>query len=264
MWPYYPSRMRPVIYCADIGSIPNRRFGWARSAADEKAIERHRGGTEIVELLDGLADDIAAGHGVALGFECPLFVPVPNQPLRLGMARPGESNRSWSAGAGAGAMATGIVQVAWILSGLRVRRPNAKAYLDWAEFAAVGCGLFLWEAFVTGPAKAATHVDDATVAVAAFRGCLPDPRARNAVSAERPLSLLGAALLWSGWSSDADLLHTPCLVIRAAPPSRTSPRAQSPASPRPACRSTPSSSTTRALSCRRTTSGWIGAHRGTW
>src|SRR6266545_5843342 len=181
----YPPRMRPVIYCADVGSIPNGRFGWARSAADEGKIERHRGGTEIVELLDGLADDLAAGQAVALGFECPLFVPVPEQPLRLGRARPGEGNRSWSAGAGAGAMATGIVEVAWIFSELRRRCPKAKPYLDWAEFAAAGCGLFLWEAFVTAGAKAATHVDDATVAVAAFRDCLPHPTAMNAVTAER-------------------------------------------------------------------------------
>lgn len=218
MWPYYPPRMRPVIYCADVGSIPNGRFGWARSAADERKIERHRGGTEIVELLDGLAEDLTAGQGVALGFECPLFVPVPEQPLRLGKARPGEGNRPWSAGAGAGAMATGIVEVAWILSELRRRRPKAKPYLDWAEFAAAGCGLFLWEAFVTAEAKAATHVDDATIAVAAFRDSLPDPTAKDAVTAERPLSLLGAALLWSGWSIDADLLRTRCLVIRAVPP----------------------------------------------
>jgi hypothetical protein len=41
--------MRPVIYCADIGSIPNRRFGWSRSAADDSKIERRPGGTEIDE-----------------------------------------------------------------------------------------------------------------------------------------------------------------------------------------------------------------------
>jgi hypothetical protein len=209
--------MKLVIYCADIGSIPNRRFGWARSAANEGGIERHRSGTEIIELLDGVAEDLAAGRGVALGFECPLFVPVPEQPLRLGMARAGERNRPWSAGAGAGAMATGIVEVAWILAELRRRCPKATPYLDWTEFA-TGRGLFVWEAFVTAGAKAATHVDDATVAVAAFRNCLPDPTAMNAVTAERPLSLIGTALLWSGWSTDAAVLHAPCLVIKAALP----------------------------------------------
>ena len=206
------------IYCADIGSVPNRRFGWARSAPDETAIERHRGGVEIVDLVEAVVADIAAGCPVALGFECPLFVPVPEQALRLGTARPGEGNRSWSAGAGAGAMATGIVEVAWILSELRHRCSGATPYLDWNEFTDATGGLFLWEAFVTAGAKAATHVDDATVAVAAFRDALPDVSAANAVTAKRPLSLLGAALLWSGWSDDTELLHAPCVVIKAAPP----------------------------------------------
>jgi hypothetical protein len=71
---------------------------------------------------------------------------------------------------------------------------------------------------VTARAKATTHVDDATVAVTAFRAALPDPTSANAVSAERPLSLLGAALLWSGWREDTELLRAPCLVIKAAPP----------------------------------------------
>jgi len=36
------------------------------------------------------------------------------------------------------------------------------------QFSASG-GLFLWEAFVTGRAKAPTHIDDAGAAVSAFR-----------------------------------------------------------------------------------------------
>jgi hypothetical protein len=155
---------------------------------------------------------------VALGFECPLFVPVPEEPLRLGMARSGEGNRSWSAGAGAGALATGLVEVPWVLGELRQRRPNTAVYLDWSEFARADKGLFLWEAFVTDRAKAATHVDDAAVAVTAFQNALPDPTGANAVDSERPLSLLGAALVWSGWSDDSELLRGPCLVIKAAPP----------------------------------------------
>jgi hypothetical protein len=210
--------MDPVVYCADIGSVPNGRFGWARNEPNETTIERHRGGTEIIDLVDAVAEDLAADQPVALGFECPLFVPVPEQALRLGTARPGEKNRSWSAGAGAGAMATGIVEVAWILGQLRRRLPETTTFLGWDEFTAAGSGLFLWEAFVTDRAKAATHVDDATVAVAAFCDALPDVSVANAVTAERPLSLLGATLLWSGWSDDTELLHAPCLVIKAAPP----------------------------------------------
>jgi len=207
-----------VVYCADIGSVPKHRFGWARAESDEAAIERHRSGTEIVDLVEAVAEDLAAGRAVALGFECPLYLPVPEQPLRLGAARPGEGNRSWSAGAGAGALATGLAQVAWILDELRRRAPDTDTHLEWNEFARAGRGLFLWEAFVTDRAKATTHVDDATVAVTAFRAALPNPAAANAVTAERPLSLLGAALLWSGWSDNSELLHAPCLVVKATPP----------------------------------------------
>jgi hypothetical protein len=210
--------LKLVVYCADIGSVPNGRFGWARSAPDRVGVQQRRGGAEIVDLVDAVAEDLAANQPVALGVECPLFVPVPEQALRLGAARPGEKNRSWSAGAGAGAMATGIVEVAWILNELRRRRPDEIAYLDWGEFTAAGRGLFLWEAFVTERAKAATHVDDAAVAVAAFRDALPDPASASAVTAERPLSLLGSALLWSGWSHGLELVRAPCLVIKAVGP----------------------------------------------
>jgi hypothetical protein len=186
-----------AIYCADIGSVQNDRFGWARVEADDFDIERHRGGKEITDLVEAVAEDLAARNEVALGFECPLFVPVPKEPLHLGMARPGEGNRSWSAGAGAGSMATGIAQVTWILTELRRRCPKTTAYVDWSQFRTAGGGLFLWEAFVTDRAKATTHVDDAVVAVTAFRNALPNVLAANAVTAKRTVSLIGAALMWS-------------------------------------------------------------------
>jgi hypothetical protein len=212
--------VRPVlasplaIYCADIGSIPYHRFGWPCTDAAGDRVERHRGSAEIGDLVEIVAADIADGRAVALGLECPLYVPVPEQPLRLGMARTGEGNRSWSAGAGA--LATGAVQVAWIHQALRRRAPDAQPFLDWEAFTSVGHGLFLQEAFVTDRAKAATHIDAA--AVTAFRDALPHVIAANAVTADRPLWLLGAALLWSGWSDDLALLHAPCLVIKATPP----------------------------------------------
>src|SRR5919198_1284848 len=113
-----------AIYCADVGSVPNRRFGWARGEAGGE-IERHRGGSEIADLVDAVGNDLGAGRSVALGFECPLYVPVPEDPILLGAARSGEGGRSWSAAAGAGALGTGIVQAAWILERLRQSRPGA-------------------------------------------------------------------------------------------------------------------------------------------
>ena len=210
--------MYPVIYAADIGSIASGNFGWARldPEQDIAQVERHDG-TEIAELLDAVAHDLTVGaRGVALGFECPLFVPVPEDPFLLGAARPGEGNRPFSGGPGTAALVTGLVQTAWILRLLRQRCPAAVAFLDWDEFTGAGRGLYLWEAFVTGKAKAASHVDDALIAATTFRDSLPNPPDTNAVEAESPLSLVGAALLWSGWSGESALLIQPCLVIKAS------------------------------------------------
>mgnify|MGYP000265226483 CR=1 FL=1 len=211
-----PCMQQLAVYCADIGSIKQGNFGWAREEVPAGGIERHRGGTEILGLVDAVAQDLGAGVPVALGFECPLFVPVPEDPSSLGAARPGEGTRPWSAGAGTGALATGLVQAAWVLFALRNRGPSERVFLDWTAFEAAGAGLFLWEAFVTGKAKAVTHVDDATIAVACFTAALPDPARANAVIAERPLSLVGAAALWAAWSDEIELLRKPCLVLKAA------------------------------------------------
>jgi hypothetical protein len=117
-------------------------------------------------------------------------------------------------GAGAQVLKMGIAQVAWVLAELRRRRPGLPFYLDWAEFTGDAGSLFLWEAFVSGKAKAATHVGDAAAAAEAFRGALPDPTAENALTADRPLSQIGAALIWAGWSDDPSLLRQSCLVLK--------------------------------------------------
>jgi len=109
-----------------------------------------------------------------------------------------------------------LTEVAWILEQIRQEAEHTKAFLDWSRFQRSTGGLFIWEALVTDQAKASSHESDAMVAVDAFRLALPDPRQRNAViPTPRTRSLIGAALLWAGWSTDIRLLHTPCLVIRA-------------------------------------------------
>lgn len=236
--------MDPVIYTADVGSIASGNFGWARSDPEQGSTQVERNdGTEIAELVDAVAHDLDAGkRGVALGFECPLFVPVPEDPFLLGAARPGEGNRPFSGGPGTAALVTGLVQTAWVLRALRQRCPKAIAHLDWDEFTRAGRGVFLWEAFVTGDAKADTHVDDALVAAETFRDSLPNPPAANAVEAESPLSLVSAALLWSGWSRDFALLHKPCVVIKAAVPAGVGHPVEEPRStavPKPSRRTEP-------------------------
>lgn len=211
--------MQPVIYAADIGSVAHGRFGWARVDSARNDVDVERGGSaEIAALVDAVADDLGAGRPVALGFECPLFVPVPGQSVELGKSRPGEGSHAFSAAAGAGALVTGLVEAAWVLRELRKHCRAAIAFLDWTDFVGAGGGLFLWEAFVSGSGKGISHVDDARLAAAAFRAALPNPLGARAVDAPSPLSLIGAVLLWSGWSQDLNVLRQPCLVIKPGPP----------------------------------------------
>jgi hypothetical protein len=187
-----------VVFCADVGSVKSGNFGWARSEAEGGSMADHDA-SRPADLAEAVVHELRSGRPVALGFECPLFVPVPSLDTGFGAARPGEGNRAWSAGAGSGALTTGLVQMAWVLAAVRAHCPEERLHLEWQPFAANGQGLLVWEAFVSASAKGTSHVDDATIGVAAFSRALPDPRIASTMTAERPLSLVGAAAVWSGW-----------------------------------------------------------------
>ena len=199
-----------AVFCADIGSIKAGNFGWYGGAPGEERAEH-----DPATLAEAVATHLAAHHPVALGFECPLFVPLSEHPADLTAARDGEGTRPWSAAAGATALTTGLTQVTWILRRIR-RAAHAPAFLKWEDFLHARGGLFLWEAFVSGTGKGRHHTDDARLAVAAFRAALPDPRQHNAVTVREAYSLAGAALLRTGWKTNPTVLSTPALVIRVA------------------------------------------------
>lgn len=207
-----------AIYCADVGSIANN-FGWARVDVDDDNVGT---GTRIDDLAARLATDLAAGRRVALGFECPLWIPIPPKSALLGKARPGEAGpgrraRPWSAAAGGGSLVAGLAQVPWILEAIRpVGERNPSATTDWRTFASGAARLFVWEAMVTDAAKGESHEEDALIGARAFKATLPDPRVDDTCQPDGPVySLAGAALLRAGWSSEPDLLRQPCIVIRA-------------------------------------------------
>lgn len=206
-----------VVFCADVGSVRRGNFGWACSAVKETDVVDHDSSSPH-DLAKAVVNELTAGRPVALGFECPLFVPVPEKVASLGAGRGGEGNRPWSAGAGAGSLATGLVQAAWVLRAVRSERPADHLHLDWSAFAADGDGLLIWEAFVSAKAKGKDHVDDASIAVAAFVDALPDPTGQAALTADGPLSLAAAVALWSGWRDDPADLRATTLVIRASEP----------------------------------------------
>ncbi len=200
----------PIVICADIGSFARGNFGWWSSLGDS--------GTAPSSLAKYVADALNSGKCVALGFECPLFVPLAEDERNLTNGRPGEGDRPWSAGAGCGALATGLVQVAWILQSVRraLIQP-VPAFIAWAPFAQANSGLFLWEAFVSGKAKHGGHMADAQAGAQAFLRAGPNPESVNAVVCQSGVySLIGAALLRTGWSSDPRILHEACLVVRGS------------------------------------------------
>ena len=201
-----------AIFCADIGSIKAKKFGWAALTPNSDSCVL---GSDIEEFSSLIFNSLSLGHKVALGFECPLFVPVRSDPILVNSARSGEGNRSWSAGAGTGALATGLVEVLWVLNRLteKLGKPS-NAEVDWETFR-ISDSIFIWEAFVTSTSKGNNHDEDAAIAIECFRQALPDLDSANAINEKEVLSLVGAAVLRAGWSNDLDLLSKPCIVIKA-------------------------------------------------
>ena len=199
------------VFCADIGSVMNGNFGWFGRLSDGTTVE----GIDIAAFATTLASRIDLGERIALGFEAPLFVPLRTDPLEITRARNGETTPNWIGGPGAAVLATALAQVPWILRDLKSKvSVAARATLEWSEFASERADIFLWEAFVSGPAKGASHIRDAEVAVRAFVAALPNPPAANAIHEETVISILGTAMLRTGWSMDLNLLQSPCLVIK--------------------------------------------------
>lgn len=215
-------RRHLVIYCADVGSIPNNRFAWVRGECGWRGGDprESHSSRDIEALVTQVAKDLDGGRAVALGFECPLFFPLEDEPSKLARARDGESqeggkNRPWSAGAGAAVLATGLAQVRYVLHELLRVSPGSAVspFLDWKLFKLDGTGLFLWEAFVTGKAKGKSDIHDARTGLRRFASKLPD--LESDLKEPRVVSLVGALLLATGWSADTRILGVPCVVVKA-------------------------------------------------
>jgi hypothetical protein len=206
------------VFCADVGSIARDRFAWARRIPSADDEEVHR--PESIESLAGsVVDVLREEEPVALGFEAPLFLPVPADPGRLGKARPCDApSPSWSSNVGASVLATAMVQVPWTLRFIHDQLPDLRVHVQWPSFAERQEGLLLWEAFVSGAAKGETHEEDARSGVQAFCEQLPDPGDPTAEETERPISLLTAAAIWAGFELPAEDMRRGCLLVRATRP----------------------------------------------
>ena len=196
-------------FCADVGSIPNNKFGWASSIGGKLET-----GTDISIFAANIAHAVGRKDKVSIGFECPLFVPVRDEPHMVASTRRGEGNRSWSAGAGTGALATGMVQSLWVMRRVKdILGYALKPTFDWEEFEKTN-SVFLWEAFVTSEAGKLTHIEAASAALKRFVAIAGSYENFGDIDESNVLSLIGACAIRSGWSKDVELLWSPCLVVK--------------------------------------------------
>lgn len=172
--------MEPRVVAIDVGSVRNN-FAWAALDLPGRR-QVGEGGSHPEGAALAVLEALEAGVPVAVGFEAPLMVPVsPVGPVdawrTLGQARQGETvdgrSRPWSAGAGSGALATGLVQMAWVLERVSSGFPGLQCTTRPEPWLAGDVELFVWEAFVSGtgkpvPAGITQHAADAAAATDTF------------------------------------------------------------------------------------------------
>jgi len=198
-----------VIYACDIGSTRNRgknavpAFAWVRLNPN-KGISSLQGSSDIQQLVKTLKIDIENRYSIALGFEAPLFIPVPDDTFNLSKARYGEGARSFASQMGLAVSALVVHQSAWILKRLcESTSGKCKFTLDphcWPPSSHRPI-LFCWEAFVSEKAHSDQGIRDAASAVVFFFNNEQNLREISAVSAENAVSLIGAVAFWNGWVS---------------------------------------------------------------
>ena len=131
-------------------------------------------------------------------------------------ARLGEKDRPWCAGAGSGALATGLTEYVWIFE--RIHKSSQIEILptfDFNELVYGKANLFIWEAMVTRLQKGDSHADDAEIASGSFWDNYSNIDAANAIKVANPFSLVGAGLLRARLTNDIEFLFKSCIVLIA-------------------------------------------------
>ncbi len=224
--------MQIAIFCADVGSIKSGKFGWACVLGDvdkdNKTIGKCKENPsgfckddfkDIEKFKEKIKYFIEENIKVAIGFECPLFIPVKEDPLTLTSARKSEGNRPWCAQAGATALSVGLVEILWLLRSLKKELKCVPSFtFSWEKFLECpGSKIFFWEAMVMGKAKSKdndfSHVEDAQIAVEAF--CEKIGQSVKEENSYPVFSIIGACLLWAEWTKDTDVLKERVVLIEA-------------------------------------------------
>lgn len=226
-----------VIACVDIGSPKKGNVGYSIRCGKDQIFPLGNTPTDVTERATAFVDCLAnyknADKKIALGFECPLFVPRREAFIRLTAQREGENGRPWSAGAGGYTLAIGIPIVDWILRNLKnnkdskIKNNSIVATVNWNEFQTTesNSNLFLWEACscpsneIRGEGES-SHDADARLATTKFGKWLNGDVADNEIisqqNGEDCISLIGVSMLRNGLVDPIDLnvLRTHGLVLK--------------------------------------------------
>lgn len=200
----------PHFVAIDVGSPAKGNMGWWVLGP---SIDR--GGTNPDELIKTLVEVVRSGP-VVLGFEAPMYVPAKRQSAELLRMRPGEGSRAWSVAAGATTIAIALAIVPWLLDELARHVDGVEGWQDWQRLPNAPRQLLVYEAFVSG-GPSDGHAEDARAAAVATRELFAaDSAPVSALNTEPCFSVLGAALLHAGMSTDLSELDRQCIVVRAA------------------------------------------------
>ncbi|KFN49309.1 hypothetical protein [Arenimonas composti] len=213
-----------AVACLDVGSPAKGNVGWAVLSDD-----RRRAGGDLSVFVGHVVDLLAAGQRVAVGFECPLYVPKRADMFAMSRRRAGEERVNWCGGPGASVLAIGLAQVNWCLARIAERVPTVRGTTRWAELVQGSANLFCWEAFITrragicvqlGDADGLSpHERDALCGAMAFAAAIADGSVpMGDFAREDAFSLAGLHLLETGLSDDITLLSEPCLVLKVRKP----------------------------------------------
>lgn len=220
------------VVAVDVGSVKSN-YAWAGLDLPARR-PVGEGGRDPEGTAVAVLEALAAGVPVALGFEAPLMVPVsPIGPINgwttLGKARQGETvdgrSRPWSAGAGSGALATGIVQLAWVLERVGHGVPGLRCTTRPKPWLAGEAALFVWEAFVSGtgkpvPTGITQHAADAAAAADTFADRLEEATLSTSDVVCTPASsfnLAAAAAAYAGLAIASGELRDQVQVYRTRP-----------------------------------------------
>ena len=188
----------------DVGSPGKGTIGWAIRVV---GTDTQCTGKCLDDFIKHFACCIKNGGG-CLGFEAPLFVPYGRSLDEILRQRCIDQGKAWSAAAGAMALASALGVLPHVMRGLRERLLEHEVSL--IDIPSEGSKeLLVFEALVSGDAKAESHVGDALRAVNEVLS-----HGFPVATDECAFSLVGAALLRTGWSDDPSLLRIPSRVVR--------------------------------------------------